>query len=228
MSDNVFSPSQYAIVSLHTSNYQVLANITWDKNKQEYANQHGYRTILKLDGFKGNMTIGYEKILFLQDCMRRYPEIEWFWWLGTDTMITNFNTRIEDTVDEKYHFIIGTDGNGMNADSFFVRNSEQGRAYIDWIAANQPHYDQHYFREQQAMIESYDLADWHDIIKIEPQHKFNAHDCWPNGWLPGFGYDKLGGRAWWEPGDFVVHWPGSSMTTRLQRMVPHYMPKIVR
>jgi hypothetical protein len=110
-----------AIVSLHTPNYQVLADFTWNQNKQEYADKHGYKTILKLDNFKGNMTIGYEKIFFLQDIMRENPNIEWFWWLGTDTMITNYNIKIEDVIDNDYHFIIGTDGNGMNADGFFIR-----------------------------------------------------------------------------------------------------------
>jgi beta-1,4-mannosyl-glycoprotein beta-1,4-N-acetylglucosaminyltransferase len=219
----------FAIVSLHTPNYQVLADFTWDQNKLEYANYHGYKTILKLDGLYGGMTIGYEKIFFLRDIMRDNPEIEWFWWLGTDTLITNYNIKLEDVVDPAYHFIIGTDGNGMNADSFFIRNTIEGRNYIDWIIANIGTYDPQYFREQQAMIDSYDMPEWKPIIKIVPQKEFNAHDCWPNQSAPEPSWiDKLGERGWWEQGDFVVHWPGSSLETRMNRMVPYYMPKVVK
>lgn len=217
-----------AVVSLHTPNYQVLADYTWTQNKKEYAERHGYETILKLDNFHGGCSIGYEKIYFLRDCMNSRPDIEWFWWLGTDTLITNFNTKIEEHLDDIHHFIIGEDGNGMNADSFFIKNTPEGRAYINWIIATKDHYDTHVFHEQQAMIESASVDMWKPIIKIVEQHWFNTHDCWPNGWQPGFGYDKLGGRAWWEPGDFVVHWPGSSMETRLGRQVPYYMPKVIR
>jgi hypothetical protein len=213
-----------AVVSLHTPNYQVLADHTWTNNKLEYAIKHDYKTFLKLDNFKNTHTIGYEKIFFLQDIMRDNPDVEWFWWLGTDTLITNFNTKMEDHIDSNYHFVIGEDGNGMNADSFFIRNTIEGRAYIDWIVNNADHYDPHYFREQQAMIESYSMPEWQPIIKIVPQNRFNSHDCWPNR----VGVDKFGERGWWEPGDFVVHWPGSSMETRLGRQIPTYMPRVIK
>jgi hypothetical protein len=78
------------------------------------------------------------------------------------------------------------------------------------------------------MIDSTGMPEWSSIIKVEPQYKFNAHDCWPNQWQPGFGVDKLGERAWWEPGDTVVHWPGSSLQTRLGRQIPYYMPKVIK
>ena len=131
-------------------------------------------------------------------------------------------------IDPDYHFIIGTDGNGMNAGSFFLRNSPEGNAYLNWLIEMWPVYETHHFYEQQAMIDSYDMPEWRSIIKLEPQHKFNSHDCWPNSGEVGFGVDKLGQRAWWEPGDAVVHWPGSSLEIRLGRQIPYYMPKVIK
>ena len=78
------------------------------------------------------------------------------------------------------------------------------------------------------MIDSLDMPEWSPLIKVVEQHLFNSHDCWPNAWQPGFGLDKLGGRAWWEPGDFMVHWPGSSMETRLGRHIPYYFNKVIK
>lgn len=216
-----------AIVSLHTPNYQPLADHTWDNNKLLYAQKHQYRAFCKTSNFVGNISPGYEKIFYLQELMANHPEIEWFFWLGTDTMITNFNIKVEERIDSNFDFIIATDGNALNADSFLVKNSKNGRDLINWIADNVGRYDPHYFREQQAMIEANEMPEWKPMFKVIQQHLINSHDCWPNHYLPGFGHDKLGGRAWWEPGDFVVHWPGSSLQTRLFRMVPHYSPKVI-
>lgn len=218
-----------AIVSLHTPNFQPLADFTWNENKLLYAQKHNYAAFCKTDNFAGNMTIGYEKIVYLKELMHSNPHIQWFFWLGTDTMIMNFNIRVEDRIDSYFDFIVATDGNAINADSFLIKNSEKGRAFIDWMLDNIGKYDQHYFREQQAMIEASEMPEWKNIIKIIPQYLINCHDCWPNQSQPDPKWlDKFGNRSWWEPGDFVVHWPGSSLETRLNRMVPYYLPKVIK
>ncbi len=219
----------YAVISMHTPDYQPLADYTWTQNKLEYAKRHGYDHYVKTDDFVlPKHQIGGEKLRLFKEYFESNPETKWIWWLECDTLITNFNVKIEDFIDDDYHFVIGTDGNGLNAGSFFLRNSDQGRAYLRWLMDMWPKYANHYFYEQQAMIDSYDMLEWRPIIKVEPQHKFNSHDCWPNHYLPGFGVDKLGQRAWWEPGDAVVHWPGSSLEVRLGRHIPHYMPKVIK
>ena len=219
----------HAILSLHTLDYQPLADYTWTQNKLEYARRHGYDAYCKIDDFRlPKHQVGGEKLRLFREYFDTHPNTEWGWWLETDTLITNYNTKIEDLVDNNYHFIIGTDGNGMNAGSFFLRNTAEGNRYLNWLIEMWPQYQNHYFYEQQAMIDSYNMPQWNSIIKLEPQHKFNSHDCWPNSWLPGFGFDKLGGRAWWEPGDTVVHWPGSSLQTRLGRHIPYYMTRIIK
>jgi hypothetical protein len=219
----------YAVISMHTPDYQPLADYTWTKNKLEYAERHGYAAYCKTDDFRlPKNQVGGEKLRLFREYFDANPDVEWIWWLETDTLLTNFNTKIEDLIDNDYHFIIGTDGNGLNAGSFFLRNSLEGNAYLDWLILVWPKYQNHHFYEQQAMIDSTSMPEWSPIIKVEPQYKFNAHDCWPNQWQPGFGVDKLGKRAWWEPGDAVVHWPGSSLQTRLGRQIPYYMPKVIK
>ena len=195
----------------------------------KYAERYGYKTFCKIDGFiLEKHAVGGEKLRLFKEYFTANPDIEWIWWLETDTLITNFTKKIEDVIDNDYHFIIGTDGNGMNAGSFFLRNSPEGNAYLDWLLEVWPQYENNVFYEQQAMIDSYEMPEWNSLIKVVPQKEFNSHDCWPNHFMPGFGYDKLGERAWWESGDFVVHWPGSSLRTRLERQVPFYMPKVIK
>ena len=218
----------YAIISSHTPNYKLLADVTWT-NKEEYAERHGYLTHCKTEGHNPNLQWSYDKLYFIKDIMEVNLDVEWFWWVGCDTLITNFTVKLESFTDNDYHFIIATDGNGMNNDSCFFRNSPEGRQYLDHLIEVFPRYANHPFLEQQAMIESYEIPEWQAITKIVPQYLFNAHDCWPNQHQPEPTWvDKFGNRSWWELGDFLVHWPGSSLETRLKRHIPHYMPKVIK
>jgi len=218
----------YAIISSHTSDYQSLADWTWP-NKEEYAEKHGYLTYCKTEGHDPNLKWNHDKLYLIRDCMEINPDVEWFWWLGCDTLITNFNIKLETLTDNDYNVIVATDGNGMNNDSCFFRNSPEGRSYLDYLIEVFPRYATHHFLEQQAMIESYDMPEWKPLIKIIPQYLINSHDCWPNEHQPDPKWvDKFGNRSWWEPGDLLVHWPGSSLETRLKRQVPHYISKVIK
>lgn len=218
----------FAIVSVHTPNYQSLADYTWT-NKVEYAERHGYRHYCKTDNFTAKYAPG-EKIPLVKKYLVDNPDVEWVMWVDTDTLITNFNTKLEDLVDEKYHIIISTDGNGVNSGIFFMRNSPECHAYIDWMLEVYPEYENKYtfWAEQDTLNASLDMPEWNHLIKVIPQYLINCHDCWPNQWKPGFAYDKLGNRSWWLPGDFIIHWPGSTLETRLQRQIPYYLPRIIK
>jgi hypothetical protein len=201
----------FAIVSLNNAAYQPLADITWNQNKVIYAEKQGYSYACKIDKFYG-VIIGYEKMWFLRDMLSSYPEIDWIWWVGCDTLVTNMTTKLENKVDNNYHFIISSDCNGINADSFLVRNSPEGRAYIELIISKYDQYKDHEWVEQKAIIDTID--DNKDIIKIVPQREINAYEyrlypeCIPK--------DKFDNDGQWQPGDFLIHWPGTGLAHRIQ------------
>ena len=211
----------FALVSLNDQNYQPLAALTWEQNKVKYADRNEYAYACKTDGFY-NVGIGFEKIWFINDMLEAYPDIDWLWWSGCDSLITNFTIRLEDRVDNNYHFIIATDCNGVNADSFFVRNSPDGRDFIKMIMSKHAEYKDHVWAEQQVIIDS--LETHKDIIKLVPQRDINAYDyglypdCIPK--------DKFGNDGQWQKGDLLIHWPGRSLWDRLQH-AKHYMGQIV-
>lgn len=212
---NVFAgkpKSKYMIVSMNDENYQPLANYTWNKNKKLYCERHGYAGHNKTTGFSKDIPIGFEKIFLLLKLMNENPECEWFWWTGSDAMITNFSTKIEDKIDENYDMIIATDCNGLNADSILLKNSEWSRNYMQYIIDSIPRYINHYFYEQQAMIESY--QNHPNNIKVVPQRYMNAYvnDLYPHQSV----FDKLGTDGTWHKGDWFVHWPGTDLQMRLQ------------
>lgn len=210
-----------AIVSLNDRNYQPLADLTWEQNKVKYADKHEYAYACKTDGFY-NVVIGFEKIWFMRDMFDAYPDLDWMWWTGTDTLITNMNTKLEDRIDNNYHFIIATDCNGINADSFFVRNTPEGRGYLDLIKSKYEEYKNHVWAEQQVIIDTAEANK--DIIKFVPQKDINAYDyglypeCVPK--------DKFGNDGQWSQGDLLIHWPGTSLWKRLE-LAKHYMGLIV-
>ena len=212
----------FALVSLNDAGYQPLADLTWNQNKVEYAERNGYSYACKNDGFYG-LNLGYEKVYFIRDMMDAYTDIDWIWWTGADTLITNMTKKLEDVVDNNFHFIIATDCNGVNADSFFVRNSTEGRAFIDMIIAKYDQYKDHHWVEQQCIIDH--LEEYKDIIKLVPQREINAYnyELYPD--CPTI--DKLGTDGNWADGDLLIHWPGRSLPHRMH-LAQYYMTRVVR
>lgn len=215
----------FAIISLHTSNFQPLADLTWNQNKVLYADKQGYGYACKTDGFY-NVGLGFEKIWFINDMLNAYPEIDWFWWTGCDTLVTNMTTGLESKVNSNYHFIISTDCNGINADSFLIRNSPEGRDYIKMIMSKQPDYKDHGWAEQQVIIDT--LDNYKNIIKIVPQREINAYNysLYPECAPPEKQLDKLGFDGNWQQGDLLIHWPGTGLAHRIH-LASYYMQQVI-
>lgn len=205
-----------SILSICTPNYQILANATWP-NKVEYAMQHGYGFLCKNNNFTLPHASG-EKLPFIKQYIHAHPDVEWVWWLDIDTLITNHHIRIEDRIDNNYHFIISKDLNGINAGSFFIRNSPQGLELLDWMIEVYPTFEKQtgFFAEQTAMEAALHIEKFRNITKIVPQRSINSYHEHLNHWT------KLGPDAIWERGDFVVHFPGTTMEQRMNHLVPMY------
>jgi hypothetical protein len=204
------------IATHHATNYQSLTDLTFP-NKQAYAEKYGYD--VKDDIIQTwHNAIGFDKIQFCSDILSNY---EWVWWTPTDGLLTNFNIDIATIADNNYHFIIASDCNGLNADSFLIRNSQEGHDYFKFIMSVKHIYKNHVWLEQSAMINTYDQ--WKNIIKIVPQRVLNSYDysLYPQH-QP---IDKLGTNGHWQSGDLVIHWPGTSLSKRLE-LAKYYLPLV--
>lgn len=200
-----------ALITIYDEKYKPLADLTWTQNKVEYAKRHGYEAIAKTDNFVPNIKLGFQKVWWLKDLMASRPDLEWIWWTGCDSLITNFDIKIEDRIDNDYHFIIASDCNGLNSDSFLIRNSTEGRAFVDHLQSLEPRLHDHKWEDQQAIIESVD--EFKNIIKIVPQKSLNAY---PTAVYNNQSHlDTLDTDGTWRPGDLLIHWPGLSLETRI-------------
>lgn len=220
------------LATMHDAKYQELANETWENNKVKYAERHGYAYVAKTDNFYG-FPPGFEKIQFLIDLLDTYPETEWIWWTGTDSMVTNFETKIEDKVnfEDKNiapHVIMSSDFNfDINCDSILVKNTPEAKKWLQEIMDLMKTYGAHQFKEQQAMLDIMDA--WDPWVLIMPQWYMNSYE-YKMYEVPPWNYkdavDVNGHRGQWEPGDWLVHWPGTQPNERLE-LVKIYKDRII-
>lgn len=206
----------YAVASNHDDNYADLAAIT-DRSKQEYCDIHGYKFFV-LTELKYSTIVGFNKIHFALDLFKKHPDIEWLLFSECDAMITNLTIPIEERIDNNYHFIIPVDRLNLNSGNFLIRNSEQGRAYLQMIIDKEPEYANVEWAEQQVIIDT--LEEYQDIIKIVPQKFMNSYEPQIYDYCDAR-FDILGNSGAWEPGDWIVHWPGTYKPARLERAAFH-------
>jgi len=229
----------YALISLNDERFQPLADLTWHQNKAKYAEKHGYSAFLKTDGFQPGSDIGFQKIYMAKEVFANNPDCEWLWWTGTDAMITNFACKMEDRIDNDYHVIIATDVNGINADSFLLRNSPEGREFLDEVLSKEEEMIPHWDKEQRAIAITLGLPATSEHWPISPFVHMNEKyasiaKIVPQRFMNSYNYhlyhyqdyrDKLGIDGNWQIGDWLIHWPGTSLEHRIH-LAKFYMEHI--
>lgn len=204
-------PSNYAIVSMFNQPHAELAKHTWFSNKETYAKRHGYQSFAKVDNFSAE-AVHFDKFVHILHILESNPKLSWVWWLDNDAMITNFNHKIENVIDDSYDIVMATDLASINTGSFFVKNSENSRVWLkDMISKRKDYLNDKKWFDQQCVIDTY--VTYKDIIKLVPQKTINSYDY---RMYNVQGIDMLGNDGQWEQGDWVVHWPGLNNNLRVQ------------
>jgi hypothetical protein len=212
---------KFAIASIFNDSHQALAAYTWE-NKKEYAAHHGYLTLAKTDNFSQEQ-VHFDKFLHILDIMNTQPGIDWIWYIDNDAMITNFDVKLSDLVDDQAHVIMGVDIASLNTGSFLVKNSHQARSWLEFLLSKKKEYrnDKKWF-EQQAVIDFY--PKFQHLFKVVPQKTLNSYDYTIYN---VDSTDLLGHSGQWSKGDFVIHWPGLDNQIRIA-LAKKYQAEIVR
>jgi glycosyltransferase involved in cell wall biosynthesis len=213
--------TQFAIVSMYNEGHKDLGSISWP-NKVAYAEKHGYGHFCKTDDFTNPVSIQFEKHMLMLDLMEANPDLDWVWWLDNDAIITNYDIKLESIVDPDYHVIMTTDVATVNGGCFIVRNSRQGREWLQFMLdIGMKEYKDNRWPDQQPMADFF--IKYRDIVKIVPQRTMNSYDYRIYG---VDGIDQLGQSGQWQHGDFVIHFPALPNPARIQLM-NQYIPQIV-
>jgi hypothetical protein len=200
----------YAIASINTDNYQDLADLT-DAPKREYCERYGYKFFV-LKEAKYSPVMGFNKIHFSLEILNENPDVEWLLFSECDATITNLTIPISEKINNDYHVILPVDVNNINAGNFLIRNSEQGRAYLQMILDNESKYATHEWAEQQVMIDT--VEDYAETVLLVYQKYMNSYQ--PEAYdYADVSRDLLGNSGAWEPGDWIVHWPGLHKPVRM-------------
>ena len=73
--------------------------------------------------------------------MRKYlPKYDFLLYMDVDTIISNFDVRLEDIVDYEYDQILAADKNGLNCGVWMIRNTEWSLWFLDemWSQSHKP------------------------------------------------------------------------------------------
>lgn len=206
---------RFALLTAHDQNYAELADITWNQNKKLYAEKHGYGTVVLTEGFTSVHDISWFRYRTIVKLFEE-NQYDWIHCCGTDTMITNFNIKLQDLVDDSAHFIIATDCFNINNDSFLVRNTPEAIAWLKLIGSLEDQYaEKHPWNCQQAMIDNIERLG--SFLKVVPQRVLNAYDYdqYPGSIPHIYKSDIFGNDGQWQPGDFLIQWPGIGNDRRI-------------
>lgn len=149
-------------------------------------------------------------------------QCDWVMWLDADVVITRPSQSLENLVElalrtsaksdwDKVHVVLSDDPLvWINSGVFFVRNTEQGRSFIDAVTALYPLYKDLELPEQSAMEVLAFLGHGggdsdknnrapHPNIIVVPQRQFNSFVADPNS------KKRYKESAEWKWGDFAAH-----------------------
>jgi hypothetical protein len=220
----------YAIVTMHNQDYSDLAKYTFDQNKQPYCEQHGYGLFAKTNNFATGKEIYFDKIRYNLEVLENNPDLKWIWWLDCDAVITNFNKTIEEYCDDNYDFVVTLDRYALNNGSYFLKNSELGRQFLRDILALADTFADDKWPDQQPMISLIEHDDaYQAMTKFYPQREFNSYDYdfYHRDHGNTHDWDLFNKNGNWQPGDFVMHYPGIKYQTKIE-LAKNILQKVIR
>lgn len=188
------------------SNYDAIADVTIPV-MDEYCKHQGYGFAIKFLPEGGN-EYPYKKHEFIQTLFKKGYDLAWY--LDVDAMVTNFNYRIEEFIDEKHHLFITKDFNELNGGSLIIKNTDIGKVMNNMILAEREKYD----NEQNVINALMGSRAFSNFVKVLPHPSINSYryDLYPEC-IKCVGNKNLGD---WEVGCFVLHVPALPIWKRVE------------
>jgi len=186
------------------------------RTHQNHASRHGYSMFVQRQPLVDGAIHWSKSALLLSTLLRELGKpdnerLRWLMWVDYDTIVLNQNIPMEVFLpgpewDEKFHFLISNDFNGLNAGVFFIRVHPWSVDFMSALLA---------YRHYNADVSLY----WHDqsaMVKLLEDPVFNRHTLeLPWGWFNAYDGDALHRESQEtqesygvRQGDFLVHLAG--------------------
>lgn len=157
---------------------------------KDYCNRHKYVLHYLTRSYCESRPPAWSKVQLLLDNLHAH---DWLWWIDVDAKVTNPTVKLEEIInDSGYDLLIAEDNLGINTGSFFIRNCDWSRDFLQRVWALGPD-PKHHWWEQWAFIRL--LRDETDKqhVGIIPKRLINSY---PNDWQTGdFIYHAAGYRG---------------------------------
>lgn len=219
-----------AIVTLFDKNYEDLAKYSLP-NKLAYANKHDYDFYYYDHSLDLNRPPQWSKILAIQNVLNT-NKYDWVWWIDIDSLIMNFNIKLESIIDDAYDVIFTHNAHSYisNGSSFF-KNSDISKQFLNDSYSLEKEYlkniDVNIFdHEQQSMR----LLVLNETIYKEKTKLIDERVC--NSYCVTGNESVLSAYPNWnvesniyKDGDFVIQFCGRTFQERMIDFLNYTMPE---
>ena len=167
------------------------------KTKIEYAKKQKYKLVIQKSVLDPSRPIPWSKILLIANILED-SKVDWVFWTDADSLIMNYEKRLEDFLDDRYDLILSQDFNGINTGQFFIKNSTWSKQFLRDVYS---HKDliHHPNWEQSAIIREYNQNEKVRLkTKICSQNDFNSYPL---------SFISMTNLGIYNFGDFLIHFP---------------------
>jgi hypothetical protein len=196
------------ILSSVSAEYLPLARMT-APNKLAYAMRWGFALTFGRY-FKRDYDIwGCRQV----QIMHTLSTTDWLWFMGADTVITNMTIDARAFCDPNAHGVIALDVNGINNDSWFLRNCPESFRFMEDLLALRG--NKFAPNDQEAMKIVLARESGFKMSYVS-QRLFNAY-LYGEGEYASYDDNQKNSRGGsWQHGDFVVHFAGIDLPKRMR------------
>lgn len=195
--------------AVYNEYYRPLAEKTLFENRVHYCIKNGYPFAFQKcdveieDDYKRVGEMSFEKIKLILHVFK-VTGCSHVWMADVDAMVMNMGITIESLIEKFPHdLVVGSDFNGISTGSFIARNCEDVRVYFEEMLQ---------VKDQYLHEQDYVWKNPMPFIFTTDQRVMNSHDTTLQHLHPnGLDYSK----AQYQTGDFLIHWPAQSLSTRL-------------
>jgi len=212
------------LLNVYDQNYQSLADITI-QNKKDYCDLHGYEFIdFSIAKNNTGKHVAFSKFYAALKKMYNY---DWIFYNDLDSLIMNYNIKLESFIDNNYDMIVSYDINGLNSGQWFVKNSPWAHSFMKKVFCRDEFNEFGGWADQIAFCNTWLYSgEAMQKTKVVPQKLFNSY------LYETFGKNDEGDSPYWpqgqfQKGDFCLHFCGMPHDMR-ESYIKQYLPMVIK
>lgn len=114
--------------------------------KRQYCAKHGYKFVCHENTLDASASPHYSKMPAI---LQAFDDLDcdWVFWSDADSIIMNYEQKLEEFIDPNFFLIMPTDITGHSTSNFFIRNSAWSRRLVTEWRDFRPRYDKSPFEQ---------------------------------------------------------------------------------